>query len=104
MMRAAGIALVAVLLAAAAPVPDSDLPIPPLPPDHPPIDVAAPVPNADAHGPAEPLSKDAKVGVELYRAPHYDPSLGFAPGSRFQTSEDRKPIQTPGISVRVPWP
>ena len=30
------------------------------------------------------------------------PSVGFAPGSRYQTTEDRKPIQTPGFSISVP--
>jgi hypothetical protein len=29
-------------------------------------------------------------------------SLGYTPGSQFQTSEDKRSIQTPGLSFRVP--
>ena len=78
------------------------LPVPPVPPANPPADEAAPVPNADAHPPAVRLTEGLSVNVRLYRAKSYDPSLGFAPGSRYQSTEDRKPIQTPGLSVSVP--
>lgn len=78
------------------------LPLPPIPPARPPADEAAPVPNVDAHPPAAQLREGPSVDVRLYRAKRYDPSLGFAPGSRYQSTEDRKPIQTPGISVSVP--
>jgi hypothetical protein len=102
LIRIPALLLLTGLLAAAAPAEDSGLPVPPLPPEHPPGDVAAPIPNLDAHGPVIAASKEAQVGVELYRAQHYDPSRGFTPGSRFQSSEDRKPIQTPGLSIRFP--
>jgi hypothetical protein len=94
--------LLAGFLGAAAPNGGDELPLPPLPPTHPPSDVAAPMPNADAHGPVTIASTDPRLEVELYRNRSYDPSQGFVPGSRFQTSEDRKPIQTPGFSIRVP--
>jgi hypothetical protein len=79
-----------------------DFPVPPIPPEHPPVAETAPVPNADARAPIAPQSASPTVDLRLYRARPYDPGLGFAPGSRYQTSEDRKPIQTPGLSINVP--
>lgn len=79
-----------------------DLPVPPIPPEHASVGETAPVPNVDARAPAVPTSEAASVNVKLYREKLYDPSMGFTPGSRYQSSEDRKPIQTPGLSVSVP--
>jgi hypothetical protein len=79
-----------------------ELPIPPIPPDHPPLADIAPVPNPDARAPVLAASEAPSIDLRLYRAKNYDPSLGFAPGSRYQTTEDRKPIQTPGLSISVP--
>jgi hypothetical protein len=78
------------------------LPIPPIPPEHPPIAEAAPVPDVNAEAPVAPASDEPSVNVKVYRATMYDPGVGFAPGSRYQTTEDRKPIQTPGLSISVP--
>jgi len=80
----------------------SDLPLPPTPPEHPPLGDIAPVPDADAHAPIAPASTKATVDVRLYRARTFNPSVGFVPGSQYQTNEDRKPIQTPGFSISVP--
>lgn len=80
----------------------ADLPVPPIPPTHDPMGDDAPVPNLDARGPVALTSNKPTVDVRLYRARLYDPSAGFAPGSRYQTTEDRKPIQTPGFVVSVP--
>jgi hypothetical protein len=79
-----------------------DLPVPPIPPEHPPLGQVAPVPNIDAREPVAATSNAPSIDVRLYRARPYDPGLGFAPGSRYQTSEDRKAIQTPGLSISVP--
>ena len=79
-----------------------DFPVPPVPPDYPPLAETAPVPNADARAPSTPQSASPSVDVRLYRARPYDPGLGFAPGSRYQNNEERKPIQTPGVSISVP--
>jgi hypothetical protein len=79
-----------------------DLPVPPIPPEHPPLADAAPVPNVNAEAPVTPTSGKPSVNVTVYRVTLYDPSMGFVPGSRYQSSEDRKPIQTPGFSVSVP--
>jgi hypothetical protein len=79
-----------------------DLPVPPIPPQHPPLADAAPVPNVNAEAPIPPASGEPTVDVRLYRVKMFDPSLGFVPGSQYQSTEDRKPIQTPGLSINVP--
>lgn len=79
-----------------------EVPTPPIPPENPRVGEAAPVPDVDAAAPVSPASEKTSVFVKLYRNRTYDPSVGFVPGSRYQTSEDRKPIQTPGFSVSVP--
>jgi len=79
-----------------------DLPVPPIPPERPPLAEVAPVPNVDAREPVAAASNAPTIDVRFYRARPYDQGMGFAPGSRYQTSEDRKPIQTPGVSVTVP--
>jgi hypothetical protein len=79
-----------------------NLPVPPIPPENPPLAETAPIPNVDARAPVTPVSDSPTFDVRLYRARPYDPGMGFAPGSRYQTSEDRKPIQTPGVSISVP--
>ena len=78
------------------------LPVPPIPPVLPAIGDAAPVPNFDAEAPVTPSSEGPSVNVRLYRIRMYDPSAGFVPGSHYQSTEDRKPIQTPGLSISVP--
>jgi hypothetical protein len=92
----------ACLLAAAAPAYAEELPVPPLPPGQAPADLAAPVPDNDLRNPVVASSDSPSFALKFYRARPYDPGMGFAPGSRYQTNEDRKPIQTPGLSVSVP--
>jgi hypothetical protein len=89
-------------LLVAASIVAQDFPVPPPPPANPPVDEAAPVPNVDARAPVLPSSEQPSIDVKLYRAQPYNPSQGFAPGSQYQSNEDRKPIQTPGLSVSVP--
>jgi hypothetical protein len=77
-------------------------PVPPIPPDHPLLADNAPLPNFDARPPLVPISTSPTIDVRVLSAKRYDPSLGFAPGSRIQINEDRRPIQPPGFSVSVP--
>jgi len=79
-----------------------DLPVPPIPPERPPFGEQAPIPNPDATAPSGPLSTAPTVAVRQFRSQPYGPGLGFAPGSRYESAEDRKPIQTPGLSISVP--
>jgi hypothetical protein len=94
--------VLAAFIATISPAMAEDLPVPPIPPDHPRLAEAAPVPDPDAKAPVTPVPDKPSVDVRLYRARSYDPGFGFAPGSRYQDSEERKPIQTPGLSIRVP--
>jgi hypothetical protein len=92
------------LVAGAGPAkhtPEPDLPIPPIPPAHPPGDQSAPIPDADASRPAS-TAVLPNVTVQDFRATQFDQSLGYAPGSKFSTSEDKRAIQTPGLSWKVP--
>ncbi len=78
------------------------LPVPPTPPENQQLAEAAPVPDRDAQAPVAAVSNEPSVDVRLYRAKTYDSSAGFVPGSRYQSAEDRKPIQTPGFAILVP--
>jgi hypothetical protein len=94
--------MAAVWVALASPVVAADLPLPPLPPSSPPSATAAPVPDNDFTPPPSAANAGPTVGLKFFRSQTFDPGLGFAPGSRYRSSEDRKPVQTPGISVSVP--
>ncbi|HEY0182842.1 MAG TPA: hypothetical protein VGC09_08550 [Rhodopila sp.] len=87
---------------AGQPAPVEDLPVPPVPPEHPGFAENAPIPNADAQAPITIASDAPSFDVKFYRAKPYDPGLAWVPGSRYQTPEDRKPFQTPGVSISVP--
>lgn len=102
MRRVAGWRLAVLMVVFSAAAAANNLPVPPLPPEHPIMTKIAPMPNPDAQAPVAPASGQPSVNVRLYRAESHDPSMGFTPGSHYQTSEDRKPIQTPGLSFSVP--
>jgi hypothetical protein len=77
------------------------LPIPPIPPDHPPTNLSAPVPNPDIRAP--PAGRqETQVRVQDFRADSMTDGLGYTPGSKFQSNEDKRPIETPGVTVQVP--
>jgi hypothetical protein len=79
-----------------------DFPVPPIPPEHPLVGDIAPVPNPDVRAPITPVSNSPTIDLRQFRNRPYDPGQGFPPGSRYRTSVDRKPIQTPGLSISVP--
>jgi hypothetical protein len=96
--------LLSLLLIAAGPakrIAPPPLPVPPIPPAHPPTAQSAPVPDPNLAAPlAGSLLPDVKF--QDFRASQYSTSPGYAPGSQFQTSEDKRPIQTPGLTWKVP--
>jgi hypothetical protein len=100
-MTRAGPALF-LLLATTGAAPAPSLPVPPIPPEHPPAAQAAPMPNPDARAPQDRSAGGTQVGLTDFRINRDNQSLGYTPGSQFQTNEDRRPIQTPGLTVRVP--
>ena len=91
-----------VLLATAAASPHHALPIPPIPPANPPTDQAAPIPDPDMRPPVGEIRTGPQIKLQDFRVRREDQSLGYSPGSQFRTSEDKRVIQTPGLSVQVP--
>jgi len=90
------------LIATSAGAASADLPVPPIPPPLPRVAQIAPVPNPDAEDPVAPGPKQTSLNLKFYKVEMFDPSLGFAPGSQYQTTQDRKPMQTPGFTLSVP--
>jgi hypothetical protein len=105
-VKRAGWLVFGLLLTVAAgptrPVISPSLPVPPIPPAHPPMDQTAPMPNANVSAPTAG-SLLPNVTLQDFRANQSsDRSLGYVPGSQFETSEDKRPIQTPGLTWKVP--
>jgi hypothetical protein len=100
MMRAAW--AVFVLLATVGASPPRALPVPPIPPAHPPTDQSAPMPDRDAQAPPDGTGDGARVSVRDFRISRFNQGMGYAPGSQFETSEEKRSIQTPGLTVQVP--
>jgi hypothetical protein len=99
-MRAWG--AVVVLLATAGAGPPNSLPIPPIPPAHPPTDQSAPVPDRDSQAPPDNAGQGPRVSLRDFRVRRFNQGLGYTPGSQFETSEEKRTIQTPGLTVQVP--
>ena len=95
------VAALALAAVAAAPAPRR-LPLPPIPPARPPAEQVAPTPDRDARAPWVPTEPGVRVVPQDFRVRRFNASPGYAPGSQFETSEDKRPIQTPGLSVQVP--
>jgi hypothetical protein len=91
-----------VLLATTGASPPSMLPVPPIPPAYPPTGQSAPMPDVDAQAPLADTEAGAQLSLRDFRVQRFYQGLGYAPGSRFETSEDKRPIQTPGVTVTVP--
>ena len=87
---------------AAAGSPHAPLPLPPIPPAHPPPSAIAPMPDLNALKPQGQTNAGLSVGLTNFRPPNDNTSLGYPVGSRFQTKEDARPIATPGFAVHVP--
>jgi hypothetical protein len=66
------------------------------------MDQSAPVPDPDMTGPLVPDPQGAQFSISNFRVRRPDQNLGYGPGSQFETSEDKRPIQTPGLTIRVP--
>ena len=47
-------------------------------------------------------AQKARFHVRIFSLDEHDSGLGFIPGSAYPAPEDRKPMQTPGITVSVP--
>ena len=78
------------------------LPVPPIPPANHPNNGLAPLPDFDIVAPRDDTSAGPQFSVRDFRARNYGAAQGYAPGSQFRTSEDKRPIQTPGVNMRLP--
>lgn len=87
---------------AAAGSPRTPLPLPPIPPAHPPPSAIAPMPDLNALKPQAQTNAGLSVGFTNFRSPQDNTSLGYPTGSHFQTKEDARPIATPGFTLHVP--
>jgi hypothetical protein len=90
------------LLLIGGPAVAETLPLPPTPPAQVTQSENAPVPNLDADGRVPPDERQSYVALRNFRSPTGQPGLGYTPGSQFRAPEDRKAIQTPGVSFTVP--
>ena len=97
-MRILAASLIVLATAAASPI----LPVPPIPPRHPPNAQFAPMPDPNLRAPLSNADRGTQVGISDFRLRGFDQSLGYSPGSHYQSSEEKRPIQTPGLTVRVP--
>jgi hypothetical protein len=81
-----------------------DLPVPPVPPEHPPDDVAAPVPNADLTAPVPQASAGPSLRPTLNERPPDLPGGDPIPGTvyRYDQEQKRQFIPNPGIQLVVP--
>ena len=105
MKRFVPLALTGWLLIAAASARD-ELPVPPIPPDRHPADETAPIPDVNAHGPAEAAESRFRLAPSLYRHEKtFTPGEGYMPGSSFKENEqERLSKPTPGLDLRVRVP
>ncbi len=116
MRHPAILAVVGLLVMAAAPVgvspgaaPSDALPVPPIPPDERPAADAAPVPNDDARGPAEPLPSSIRIAPSLnQQGKVYSQGEGYTPGSSYNAykdgERDRLLKPSPGFNLRMSLP
>jgi hypothetical protein len=78
-------------------------PIPPNPPPSARLASPAPVPDRDVQPPPDPNSSPhTKMSVADFRPPKTDTSAALPYGSRYQSPDDQRPIETPGFTVTIP--
>lgn len=102
MIRVVAAVFLLVVATGAAPAPAPSLPVPPIPPADPPSDHSAPIPDRDAQAPLGAGTESVQVNVQDFRIRRFYQGLGYGPGSHFETSEEKRPIQTPGVALKVP--
>ncbi len=88
-----------------APAPlEEDLPLPPTPPDEPPTDEGAPVPNADLSAPTPETKTGPSVRATLNERPLNLPGGDPVPGTayRYDQEQKRQFIPNPGVQLVLP--
>ncbi len=96
------VSAVLLLLATTGASPAPSLPVPPIPPANPPSDHSAPMPDRDLQAPPDGDAQRVRVSVQDFRIRRFYQGMAYTPGSHFETSEEKRPIQTPGLTLQVP--
>ena len=94
--------VLSLLLLAAGPALAEQLPVPPVPPTRLMGPDVAPVPNREAQTATASPEQRVSFGLKVFQSPSDNSGLAFAPGSRYSSLEERKPVHTPGVNVVVP--
>jgi hypothetical protein len=108
MKRISRLVLVLPLILAAAPAHPGPMPVPPIPPAHPPTDGPAPTPDQDAAAPSVPEFDGPRITPRILQAPSFhnsfDPSQGYVNGSRWKDDPlaDRR-LPSPGFNLLIPF-
>ena len=58
--------------------------------------------DRDSQAPPDNAGQGPRVSLRDFRVRRFNQGLGYAPGSQFETSEEKRTIQTPGLTVQVP--
>jgi hypothetical protein len=88
-----------------APAPaEEELPVPPIPPEEPPSDVAAPVPNVNLSAPTPEGTTGPSVRATLNERPLDLPGGDPVPGTvyRYDQEQKRQFIPNPGVQLVLP--
>jgi hypothetical protein len=83
---------------------EENLPLPPIPPVNPPLDVPAPVPDLNLHAPADPVQEGPVLKPTLTEQAPTLPRGDPVPGTVYRSDQEqrRQFIPKPGIQLVVP--
>lgn len=80
----------------------SSLPVPPSPSAGDRADIGQLAPLPESILPVPVPAEDTKVNVRIFSLKEQQGGLAFIPGSSYAAPEDRKPMQTPGVTFSLP--
>ena len=93
------------LAAGKPPNPADDFPIPPIPPEHPPTDQSAPVPDTSLTAPlGPPPSQGAQLRPDFFGRKLYNNGQGYVPGSTIEGQQEQREKPIPGVNLKLPLP
>jgi hypothetical protein len=92
-------------IGATVPPAEENLPVPPIPPDQPPNDVPAPVPNVNLAAPQAPSDDSVALRPTLNEHAPTLPGGDPVPGTlyRSELEQKRQFIPNPGVQLVVPF-
>ena len=60
------------------------------------------MPDSSLEAPSAGSGQRVQVNVSDFRIERFYQGMGYGPGSHYETSEEKRPIQTPGETLKVP--